>query len=870
MVLDTIARSEGTYGKNSYSAKYGGGRVDYRKGKDRSSKGGSNAHGRYQFMNDTWFGKDGKSGLVAQLGLESFTPEEQDIAALKLLDQSGALAEFQKGNDMQGIFKAAHTWSGLPSNEKGESAHVYGKGSGKEGQKQPAMPVAKVLGFMRSPEAGRVKANEEFKKKNEDFFKKDSSTKQQAVDQYWKEVGAVRKTAGLSPEQKNLEVQKINQKYYREGKMLAVNEDRRQKNNEYVSLMNDIDNLQKGYYLSPKDRANKKFGLAEVLPKDLSYLGGNQPKISKRIYQEIKGRIEKLGVKLPIAEFKKGIDGDIYLTGDYFAGLSKKIKEIVPPITKEPMLLKYGYTKEEYSDKFVPAKTETEALPEDYEPTDSTSPEDAALEAKKKADADALEKSKKEAAKRPPSVFENLEKASANELLVDPKFKYVPGKQEIPFDALLGLTTGLVGSAAADVEIKMRDEKISEGMLQYAQELAKIKNIGLPPEIEGDLKAKLNSAYQTGLTNIVRSSNGNRNLVLGNQGQLDKARMSGIVDIAMMDIERRDKAMASLGEVQKYINEFESRKDIANNDRQYDEDVKKQVAGATLAQQGMASFIDAIQYAKANGPGSVNDMRRKKFAFDVSGLIEGAKAGEPGSPQYAESVALKQEAQKSKTEMFSSFVNSLTRDEKDVASNFLKSNPQYDPTSNPEANVMEYIELTKQHFATDDYKSEYQKGLGINTYDSVMAEKAKKKELEVLNPELTGVNRTEKGETVPTTADGTPEKQTAEKEEDVLSLADKKKVEDAKKTGTIVTPKNPLAEETILENLIVKQKTGVELGTNDISDDTNKIRLANERMSKANNALDNYINNVQPKINEQIAKKEQEGKFYQDQLRAIY
>ena len=41
-------------------------------------------------------------------------------------------------------------------------------------------------------------------------------------------------------------------------------------------------------------------------------------------------------------------------------------------------------------------------------------------------------------------------------------------------------------------------------------------------------------------------------------------------------------------------------------------------------------------------------------------------------------------------------------------------------------------------------------------------------------------------------------------------------------------------------------------------------------MSKANNALDDYINNVQPKINEQIAKKEQEGKFYQDQLRAIY
>lgn len=846
LVLDTIARSEGTYGSDSYSTKFGGAKVSHSKGKDRTVVKGSSAHGRYQFMNKTW------DSLKNSLELKGFSPLEQDIAALKLLDDSGALTEFQKGNDKEGVFKASKIWAALPSNEKGESALSYA-----DGRKQKAKPLTTVLGYLNSPEAGRVKANEEFKKKNEDFFKKDSSTKQQAVDQYWKEVGSVRKTAGLSPEQKNFEVQKINQRYYREGKMLAVNEDRRQKNNEYVSLIQDIKKLKQkeDNPIVTDDGSVDAFGTF----------------ISKKEYQKIEEKAKKLGIPMKKMEYKRAggsKNGTEYVPFEALDKTIESINSVYTPIKKEPMLLKYGYTKEEYLENYVPA--ETEALPEDYEPTDSTSPEDAALEAKKKADAAAAEQAKKEAAKRPPSVFDNLEKASANELLVDPKFKYVPGKQEIPFDALLGLTTGLVGSAAADVEIKMRDEKISEGMLQYAQELAKIKNIGLPPEIEGDLKAKLNSAYQTGLTNIVRSSNGNRNLVLGNQGQLDKARMSGIVDIAMMDIERRDKAMASLGEVQKYINEFESRKDIANNERQYNEDVKKQVAGATLAQQGMASFIDAIQYAKANGPGSVNDMRRKKFAFDVSGLIEGAKAGEPGSPQYAESVALKQEAQKSKTEMFSSFVNSLTRDEKDVASNFLKSNPQYDPTSNPEANVMEYIELTKQHFATDDYKSEYQKGLGINTYDSVMAEKAKKKELEVLNPELTGVNRTEKGETVPTTADGKPEKQTAEKEEDVLSLANKKKVEDAKKTGTIVTPKNPLAEETILENLIVKQKTGIELGPNDISDDANKIRLANERMSKANNALDDYINNVQPKINEEIAKKEQQGKIYQDQLRAIY
>lgn len=850
LVLDTIARSEGTYGNNSYSTKFGGAKIDYRKGKDSSVVKGSSAHGRYQFMNDTW------KGLKDSLGLESFSPEEQDIAALKLLDQAGALEEFQKGNDTQGIFKASKVWAALPSNEKGESALSF------NGKKQKAKPLGTVLSYLKSPEAERVKVNSEFKKKNEDFFKSDSKTKQQAVDQYWKEVGTIRKTKDLSPEQKNLEVQKINQKYYRDGKMLAVNEDRQKKTNEYAELINDINKL--------KEKGNSD----ERLLSDDGTVNPFVGYISKKDYEKVEQKAKSLGIPLKKVTFKRAggsEKGTEFLPVEALDNTIKSINDIYTPIKREIGLLKYGITQKEAQENNMFAQENTEAEIDDPNSIeDGINPETAALDAKKKADVDALEKSKKEAAKKPPSVFDNLEKASANELLVDPQFKYVPGKQEIPFDALLGLTTGLVGSAAADVEIKMRDEKISEGMLQYAQDLAKIKEMGLPPEIEGGLKAKLNSAYQTGLTNIVRSSNGNRNLVLGNQGQLDKARMSGIVDIAMMDIERRDKAMASLGEVQKYINEFESRKDIANNDRQYNEDVKKQIAGATLAQQGMSSFIDAVQYAKANGPGSVNDMKRKKFAFDVSGLIEGAKAGEPGSPQYAESVALKQEAQKSKTELFSNFVNSLTRDEKDVASNFLKSNPQYDPTSNPEANVMEYIELTKQNFGTDDFKSEYQKGLGVNTYDAVMAEKAKKKELEVLNPELTGVNRTEKGETVPTTANGQPEKQTAEKEEDVLSLADKKKVEEAKKTGIVVTPQNPLAQETILENLIVKKKTGIELGPNDISEDVNKARLANEKILNANNALDNYINNIQPKLNEEIAKKEQQSKVYQDQLKAIY
>jgi hypothetical protein len=41
-------------------------------------------------------------------------------------------------------------------------------------------------------------------------------------------------------------------------------------------------------------------------------------------------------------------------------------------------------------------------------------------------------------------------------------------------------------NAAGDIE--HRDEQISEGVIQYAADIAKIKDMGLSPEIEGDLK----------------------------------------------------------------------------------------------------------------------------------------------------------------------------------------------------------------------------------------------------------------------------------------------------------------------------------------------------------------------------------------------
>lgn len=115
--LDLIAHTEGTEG-NGYRTAFGGGRLSNLSDHPRYSKtfkqknGKTNktsAAGRYQFLRGTW------DGLARQYGLKDFGPQSQDIAAVALLAQNGALGRILKG-DMQGaVRKAGPTWASLPT-----------------------------------------------------------------------------------------------------------------------------------------------------------------------------------------------------------------------------------------------------------------------------------------------------------------------------------------------------------------------------------------------------------------------------------------------------------------------------------------------------------------------------------------------------------------------------------------------------------------------------------------------------------------------------------------------------------------------------------------------------------------------------------
>lgn len=114
--LDVIASAEGV--KHGYNTIFGNERFSNLsahpnvKKQFRQTDGKMNittAAGRYQFINDTW------AGLVGRYGLKDFSPQSQDIGAIGLLIQNGALPYVLKGDYRTAIRKSGGTWASLPS-----------------------------------------------------------------------------------------------------------------------------------------------------------------------------------------------------------------------------------------------------------------------------------------------------------------------------------------------------------------------------------------------------------------------------------------------------------------------------------------------------------------------------------------------------------------------------------------------------------------------------------------------------------------------------------------------------------------------------------------------------------------------------------
>jgi len=124
-LLQAIRYAEGTAGPKGYQTFFGGGTFsDLSRHPDkviRKDGYASAAAGAYQFMPDTWRGR------ASALGLQSFGPKEQDIAALslarnKLLKYGGLAALKKEGLSPRVAAALAETWASFPT-ESGKSAY---------------------------------------------------------------------------------------------------------------------------------------------------------------------------------------------------------------------------------------------------------------------------------------------------------------------------------------------------------------------------------------------------------------------------------------------------------------------------------------------------------------------------------------------------------------------------------------------------------------------------------------------------------------------------------------------------------------------------------------------------------------------------
>lgn len=106
--LDTIAWAEGG---TSYYTLFGGGTFSGSQHPNRPVRAGgytSTAAGRYQFLYSTWI------EIKNRLGLADFSPANQDIAALDLINQRGQLSKLLNG-DFQGMLRGLGcAWAALP------------------------------------------------------------------------------------------------------------------------------------------------------------------------------------------------------------------------------------------------------------------------------------------------------------------------------------------------------------------------------------------------------------------------------------------------------------------------------------------------------------------------------------------------------------------------------------------------------------------------------------------------------------------------------------------------------------------------------------------------------------------------------------
>lgn len=300
-------------------------------------------------------------------------------------------------------------------------------------------------------------------------------------------------------------------------------------------------------------------------------------------------------------------------------------------------------------------------LPEDpyeeppvQEELSTTDPERYTEEDLKKVEAFNLAKKEKQAKD---DNLNNIRAYFENEARIPSQYQEEEFKDNFPYvDVLTGIAGAVFGLDMANKKIPMRDEQVSDAMRDYTAELSKLSQIGLRPEDESYAKQMLAEAYQSNLNMITSASGGNRNLVLGNLSAVENQRQEGLLKLGLAESAAKNEALVKYGEAIRYINDFDSNRDIANNERKYQNAMMTKQAGGQLAGAAFNSILENIQLAKENAPGSINQIIKSHYHREWFGVDTTLKDDGSGTQPYTVSWKIKQDAENiKKAENFNAF-----------------------------------------------------------------------------------------------------------------------------------------------------------------------------------------------------------------------
>lgn len=177
-------------------------------------------------------------------------------------------------------------------------------------------------------------------------------------------------------------------------------------------------------------------------------------------------------------------------------------------------------------------------------------------------------------------------------------------KSPLPIAEVASGVIGIaLGKSIMDEEDVVRDEELNNSFMSHIFEQRRISEMGMNPTEEAAAKEAVANSYQIGLQNIVQNSSGNRALILGNLANLDNISSKRMSEIALADVDIKQRASEQYGRAMEYVTNFNQQKSVANNERKYQQAVLRSAQGTAVLAGAFKSMSEALgSYKAPNDP----------------------------------------------------------------------------------------------------------------------------------------------------------------------------------------------------------------------------------------------------------------------------